>query len=260
MSDNRLLSSDFEKADYNSLVASINAEYCKKHGYDFAYYRPYLHNSTTIVLNNCLDPHSYKPRHASWSKILSMHKAVSHALSKKMYDYIVYIDSDCIFKDYDTTLESFVKPYLKYDIICVNDKPFRIYKPCAGFFICKVSVQSQIFLKNWYNVNIPKKNITHTWEQSALDQIFKKYNNLVLVDNSDFFNNVDGQFLRHVASHESDNRNPYFKQFIEIKDIAFTPTIERIQQIEYNTISYMKSIYKSRGKRHTSKKHRSPIV
>ena len=34
MSDNRPLSTDIITATYNSLVAAINYEYCKKYGYD----------------------------------------------------------------------------------------------------------------------------------------------------------------------------------------------------------------------------------
>ena len=48
MSDNRKLHGSLAGADYNSLVAAINYEYCKKHGYDFIYYRPYLNNKDEI--------------------------------------------------------------------------------------------------------------------------------------------------------------------------------------------------------------------
>ena len=71
MSDNRKLSTDRETADYNSLSAVINYEYCKKHNYDFIYYRPYLYNENEITLNNCIDPNTKLFRHPSWSKILS---------------------------------------------------------------------------------------------------------------------------------------------------------------------------------------------
>ena len=42
MSDNRRPETDKDTAAYHSLVAYINAVYCETHGYDFAYYQPYL--------------------------------------------------------------------------------------------------------------------------------------------------------------------------------------------------------------------------
>ena len=92
MSDNRLLSNDINNANYNSLTASINYEYCKKYNYNFLYYRPYLDNKEIIDLYNCPDPNSSELRHAAWSKLLSTQLAL-----QLDYDYIVYIDSDCIF-------------------------------------------------------------------------------------------------------------------------------------------------------------------
>jgi hypothetical protein len=49
MSDNRSIDPDIEKASYNSLVASINYEYCKKHKYDFLYYVPIIKRSEKEV-------------------------------------------------------------------------------------------------------------------------------------------------------------------------------------------------------------------
>ena len=81
MSDNRPLTNSFWHADYNSLVVAANTEYCKKHNYDFLYLKPFLKDKNTVVLNNCLDPHSLAPRHAAWSKVLSLHYAVNEQLS-----------------------------------------------------------------------------------------------------------------------------------------------------------------------------------
>ena len=86
MSDNRPLAPNFEKADYNSLAASINYEYCKLYGYDFIYYRPYLKDPSVTVLYNCLDPNG-EERHASWSKLLSTTKVLEGG-----DDYVVYVN------------------------------------------------------------------------------------------------------------------------------------------------------------------------
>jgi hypothetical protein len=42
MSDNRTPEIDRDTAGYYSLVTYINAVYCEKHGYELAYYQPYL--------------------------------------------------------------------------------------------------------------------------------------------------------------------------------------------------------------------------
>ena len=75
MSDNRRLRGDLDAADYNSLAAAINASYCKRQGSDFRYYRPYLNDRAEEPLFNCLDAKG-RLRHASWSKLLSMQRAV----------------------------------------------------------------------------------------------------------------------------------------------------------------------------------------
>ena len=145
MSDNRPLDKTMEKADYPSLAASINSHYCKQYGYDFFYYQPYLYKKAsrkrktiktiklerTVIsvdnqLYNCVDPNTKEKRHAAWSKILSAQKAL-----RLSYDYVVYIDSDCIFKK-DKTIEDFIKPYHQ-DILFLNNKPFNPDKPCSGF-------------------------------------------------------------------------------------------------------------------------------
>ena len=228
MSDNRPLENDIEKADYNSLVACINSEYCKRRNYDFIYYRPYLNDPDVINLYNCLDPHTNELRHAAWSKLLSTSKAL-----ELHYDYIVYIDSDCIFKDFNKSLEDLIHCFSNNDVIFFNNKPWNIYLPCSGFYVCKVSEHSKQFLIDWYNENYPERNKNHSWEQSALWRIYDKYN-LVRVD-SMMFSEEEGQFLRHISSCESNIRISYFKTFMGNKNINYK--INHINVINYNTIS-----------------------
>jgi hypothetical protein len=228
MSDNRLLDSSFESTNYNSLSAVINYEYCKKYNYDFLYYRPYLDDENKILLYNCIDPNSKFIRHVAWAKLLSTNLALENE-----YDYVVYIDSDCIFKNFDKTLEEFIEPYPEKDIIFLNDKPWYFDKPNSGFFVCKVNNYTKQFFIDWYNVNIPEKNKNHPWEQPALYKIFEKYN-LVIVDIW-MFREEEGQFLRHVYNEENTIRIPYFKNFINLKNIDFQKNINEIKCIHYNT-------------------------
>ena len=234
MSDNRRLRGDLDTADYNSLVAAINASYCKAQGYDFRYYRPYLNDRAEEPLFNCLDPHSGAPRHASWSKLLSMQKAVVAG----NYDYVVYIDSDCIFKDWSQRLEDMIRPHASSDILVASDAPFHPGFPCAGFFILKVGSVSRQFLKDWYGVDMPRRNKGRYWEQSALWSFFKTYPGLTVIDNWNFFKEGGAdQFLRHIASFQKARRIPYFRDFIAAKGISFGAVVKGISVVEFSTVS-----------------------
>jgi hypothetical protein len=228
MSDNRKLQNEFEEATYNSLVASINYEYCKKYNYDFIYYRPYLDSENNLSLYNCIDPNTKDLRHASWSKLISTH--ISLQLD---YDYVVYIDSDCIFKNFNLSLEHFINQNIDINIIFFSNHPWGAEKPNAGFFICKVSEYTKNFIIDWYNVDISKKNLKHPWEQDALWKIYELYN-VIIVDNIMFIE-CDDQFLRHVCTNEAYNRLSYFKNFIDLNKIIFNKNILEIKNIDYDS-------------------------
>ena len=247
MSDNRCLGIDINTAEYNALSACINAEYCKKHGYDFIYYRPYLTSPSIVEINNCLDPKSGDPRHSSWSKLLSASLAI-----EKSYDYIVYIDSDCIFKNFNSTLESFIQPHTE-DILFLNDRPFDDKKPCAGFFICKVTDHSKKFLRDWYSVDLPNNNTAHPWEQAALYTLYKNYS--VKVIDGYMFVEHEGQLLRHIGTHDGENRVPYFKSFITTHKFDFPKAILGITFVEYST----KTTSKQNGGRRTRRSKRKSM-
>jgi len=247
MSDNRPLTKELAKADYNSLAAAINYTYCKKHGYEFRYYQPYLVSKQTPLLHNCLDPNSDSPRHASWSKLLSMQKALVEGMKTKAYDYAVYIDSDCIFKDFEQSLETIIERHKKHDIIISNNKPSSA-GPCAGFFICKANQPTLEFVTDWYDVNIPKQNTARLWEQSALNKLYKNYD-VALMDNGDYFHERPRQFLRHINSYSDKTRVPYLTRFLSEKGIDFDTTARKIPVHAFRTTTANK-----RAKRFTHRK------
>jgi hypothetical protein len=228
MSDNRTLAPTLPKAGYNSLVAAINSEYCKRHGYDFVYYRPYYAQKEEVKLLNCVNPVTQAMRHASWSKLLSTSLAL-----QLNYDYICYVDSDCIFKDFHMTIEEFLQPYSDKDILFLNDKPWSDTMPCAGFYICKVNERTKQFVHDWYAVNLPDKDTKHSWEQSALRTIYQNYN-IGIVD-SWMFREKEGQFLRHIGTDDGANRVPYFTSFLHTHNIDYAKTIQAIPVREFDT-------------------------
>jgi len=224
MSDNRDLDTDVDK--YHSLAECINSAYCKTLGYDFLYFQPYLDNNYPIELLNCIDPNTRGKRHASWSKLLSTEKALDLG-----YDYVVYIDSDCIFKDFHTSIEHFIISNLDSNIIFFNNKPWGDDKPCAGFYICKVANLTKDLIRKWYNVNIPEKNNCHAWEQDALWNISSE--NIAVLDTW-MFKEVNGQYLRHIPNWSNRERAPYFKEFIAMKGLNIEENVN-INQIRFNT-------------------------
>ena len=226
MSDNRSVLSE----SYVSYVAAINFEYCKKYGYDFTYYCPYYKDKQATTLYNCVDPTSGKLRHAAWSKLLSVQLALL-----RPYDYVVYIDSDCIFWDFGISLEQFLAPYADRDFVFTNDQPHNPMKPNTGFFACKVNEQSQQTLRDWYACDLPDYNTCHAYEQNALWHIQHTVS-MHLVDMWVFFETE--QFLRHISSFVDKERIPYFSNFIKTAGIDYIKnktTIYQSHMIEFDT-------------------------
>lgn len=192
-----------------------------------------MNNINETPLYNCIDPTTQETRHASWSKLL----ATQHAIDLG-YDYIVYIDSDCIFRDFNTSLETFIEQSPKKDIVFLNNKPWYSNLPCAGFYISKVCPIMKTFFKDWYATNIPRKNKYHDWEQEALWMIYKNYD-VGIVDQW-MFREETGQFLRHIGNVEKEKRQPYFQMIIKTLAIDYSTTISTISSIDFNTLCITK--------------------
>jgi hypothetical protein len=219
MSDNRGVSSDIDSSDYNSLTSLINLNYAKKHNYDFLYLNPLLGDKTELL--NCFSP-TNELRHSAWSKLLSMIKIISE---KKDYDYIVYVDSDCIFynqsltvMDYLTQSKNISSNSLDFnsDIIFMNNQPWQFSMPCSGFFIVRPNISTLNFFKKWYiNNNEPKYNTKHIWEQYCL-HVYLLPNEKISIEIIDdwMFREKKNQFLRHIGSEEKNNRISFFKEYI----------------------------------------------
>jgi len=230
MSDNRSIGSDFDTASYVSLVACINAAYCKQHDYDFVYYQPYFKNQFPLNVFNCKNFQTGARRDAAWSKLLSTLKAL-----RAGYDYVVYIDSDCIFKDFTKSIESYILANSDKNIVFWNNKPFDYDKPCSGFFICQTSNNTENIIREWYSVDIPEKNVNRAWEQDVLFTIYKTFN-IEIIDEW-MFAEKEGQYLRHIPGYckqSQEQRVPYFKDFIHKHGLNMKNN-ELIQQVAFDT-------------------------
>ena len=100
LNDNRELQSDSFDFHYFQLVSFINYRYSITNNYDFIYYRPVLSKFNLNYSNNFIfSSQRCEHRSVHWSKLLS----VLHCIESRRYSYIVYIDSDCIFKDFSSS-------------------------------------------------------------------------------------------------------------------------------------------------------------
>jgi hypothetical protein len=224
MSDNRPLETNQKKADCNSLVAAINANYCNTNGYEFIYYRPYLNEDSQTSVYNCVDPNSADLRYYLWSKVLSLSLA-----TKLDYDYVVYIDSSVIFNS-KRTLDDFVANHASNDIILLNDLPVNAETPSSKFVVLKVSDTISQFLYAWYNVNATN-NKDQFGEQLALASIYKNYN-VALVDNM-MYDDGDLQFLKNITE------NTVAKSYIRDNNITYTKNIININLNEFTTENFV---------------------
>jgi len=231
MSDNRKLSnSEVENASFWSLTAYINKVYCKKHGYDFKYVTPFYKDPQTgNGLYNCMSPEG-NLRHASWSKLLS----VLHFMQNCTHDFIVYIDTDCVFKNIARTLNSIVPSDKDADFFFFNDKPWSNELPCAGFFVSRVNERAKELLTRWYNVGIPKHDTVHPWEQNALYRIWPSMKSRSVLIDEWMFREDPNQFLRHIGSHESHLRVPYFRKLVQ--------TLEGVHEKYQNILSEIETV------------------
>ena len=205
MSDNRPL----DNKNYPSLTASINKNYCLKHGYEFMYFQP---TSFSSDLNRCcLGPSGY--RHCAWTKLLSLKIAMEGDA-----DYVVYIDSDAIFKDFSKRIEE-VMDIKNNHLVFVNDYPWGPEKANAGFFACKNCKETKEFLQQWWTKDVNAQEFP--WEQKALWQVMETTQ--IKIDIIQHITCLEhpGQFVRHVTNGDKDQkitnkilREPYFSTFI----------------------------------------------
>jgi hypothetical protein len=250
MVDNRDLIDDFDESNYVSLAVCINYLYSKKHGYDFLYYKTKNMNEIENTKNAAV-AFNYKLkqyRGAPWAKIPASFNA-----SKKKYDRIVYIDSDCVFRNFSLSVDDFLKKTKNIqgkvedkDVVFLNNKPWNENRPCSGFYVIKPSSVTQNFLKVWWNYPNEKYNFRHDYEQRSLFHIFKDFDEIIEIKDQWMFKPALNQYLRHIGSHEGEKRVPTFKKFLidllNVSKDTFKEVIENVPAIEYSTSTDCKNL------------------
>ena len=220
MADSRPLSDD-----YNTYAALLNKRYTDLNGYDFLY---------IITMGN--------KRHPSWYKV----KALDYCRSLG-YDKVIYIDSDCFFKNSVGYEQYFTKELtiqgdkidMSKSFIFLNDKPWSYNLPCAGFIIMNNNDTTLSFLESWYSLGNYYRNSlwNHSWEQGILQHRMKHWSGEIeIVDDWQFREKKD-QLIRHIGGQEGfDRRGLILSEFNQVKSDFkdFNTDIKTIQTIILN--------------------------
>ena len=170
MVDNRQLSNEYNMNNYWSNTVYINKIYCNKYGYDFKFVNPY-YKVNTNNLYSCIDINTNELQHGAWSRI----PVILHYLNNS-YKYIVYIDSDCIFRNFNISIEDKINQYVDSTLIFQSNSPWHPILPCSGFFICKNTIETITFLKNWYAYKKPTYESIEWQTTLTLAKTMNSYN------------------------------------------------------------------------------------
>ena len=259
MVDNRQLSNEYNMNNYWSNTVYINKIYCNKYGYDFKFVNPY-YKVNTNNLYSCIDINTNELQHGAWSRI----PVILHYLNNSYkYKYIVYIDSDCIFRNFNISIEDKINQYVDSTLIFQSNSPWHPILPCSGFFICKNTIETITFLKNWYaykkptytsiewqtTLTLAKTMNSYNWHPGKhLDQdilwvliannLYNKEKCKLSIDTTEIgLMEKQGQYLRTVSTFEIHNRANYFNNIIsEMIKNNYPSYIHLIQTIKTETI------------------------
>ena len=196
--------------DYHRVVAT-NAEFAKRHGYDFTFY-----------LWNCLENTGSKKfceacgfpgetlRAPSWCKLL----ALQHALKQTPTNSIVlYLDSDAIINDPKQSVVKFLELFeSRRPLALFNDAPHSYRAFNCGVIFARNTNITRVILENWWNVGKKAAHhfMSHPFEQSQVNKPYiarDQYNDYfdlighttMLMDKQQF----PKQFVFHASGHKS---------------------------------------------------------
>jgi hypothetical protein len=216
MVDNRPPDHSFIR--YSSAVAQ---HYADSHGYDFLYQM--VPSLGAEPLQACLSVRG-NPRHVAWAKLLAVFQLLSRG-----YEQICYIDTDVMFTDIRRGIRDFVQGTpLSWgsrngDVLFLNNKPYGCVDdndmPCSGVILIKSGEFARDFLGTWYELEIPKHDLGHPWEQNALWELFRNYPRGIGVFDSWMFRDEEGQWVRHVP-HDQDREQRFAAEFCKHPGLA----------------------------------------
>ena len=224
MSDSRDITK-LNDINYLRKVYAINKAYCEKNGYKLLYYCPEslrLFNLKLFRMLNifCYSFKSHSFRSVHYTKIISCLKTL---IDFPNIEYLVYIDSDCIFYNHNVLLENYIRKLdlSNKNILFFDDKPWSENRPSSGFFILKNNVDSIEFLKKWWEVN-STYYLKHPFEQAVL---YNSYfiNKIELINEWQFRLLSNNQFLFHVHNFNGNlHRDKLFNDIFNKMDLSIS--------------------------------------
>jgi hypothetical protein len=209
--------------EFLKLSRTINRMYCDKYEYDYHY------------INYPIE--KYPP---FWIKAIALQELMVNNSHK--YDYIVYIDCDAVFYDFNISIESLlchVDKSRKYSMILGKD-PTPITLINAGAFIVQCTPKSKEIIEEWSSMCFKngkfvdrgtswtykdKKWSCSSWiyggryyEQGALGEIFKRHKSNMAILNTYFLSNTSvstKSYVLHLMGNNDKNRYQIFKKYLD---------------------------------------------
>jgi hypothetical protein len=236
--DNRkiFLNKKFNELKYYELSFFINSNYCYKRKIDFKYlkikdiYRNIFFNSKDTI--SSYSSIAKNTRSASWTKLLCIYFYL-----KKKYDYIIYMDSDCIFYNHNFSLHKLIEKIKKEkkEGLLYSDKPWNCNLPNAGFMILHNSKYIKNLIKYWWNSKDYIHSHKHPYEQKKLhdfwtSNLFNIKNNIIFIKKNISSIKSNKNFIYHITSNYK-NREDLLKKIIIKKKININHEKNLIQKI-----------------------------
>ena len=201
-----------------------NDEYIKYHDLNCKKYSR-IHGYSYIRLNNCdpIESSTY------WCKIYKVKKF----LESGNYDYVLWLDSDTIFTNFDTSIDYYISKMGEPDIIISNDSNSYILN--AGIFLIKNSNIGRSFINDCINTIENNSNCIldgkeqGMWAGACYEQgvinilLHEKYNKDYYFDEGDLIKNIINfdinkeynlSLITHLPNSKNDNRNTFFKDYV----------------------------------------------
>jgi hypothetical protein len=190
------------------LTQSIHEKYCDKHGYTFM-----RHDGVINGLNN-------DPSFATFNRIYLLQEIY---INKPEYDWVFYIDADCVIKDINKTVDEFLH----------NDK---LVVGCRGANDSETNTHDINIGVAFYNMRHPK-----------IQYVLNRWQTMFENDLNMFRNNTNINFSQKFddSSQYLDDQYMFHQILKEDSSLAYVYIKEKYNAFNYNG-SYLEQILRDR--------------
>lgn len=198
-------------APYAHRAVLLNYLYAAKHGYGFMVTR--CPDAQDMDKDWAWDPNN------EYVYVWSKARMLAHAL--RMFDIVLYIDSDAFVWDFETTIESKVRRLMRDDTCMVFAQDCLHQEGCrqdpkgaarvnAGVILARRSPKMAEILEHWMqpDKDCAKWKYTHPREQACIDILRKKhYDDSIRIVPLAELNGSDGTWIRHYMATSAQKRH-----------------------------------------------------